>query len=293
MTAAVLNGLLIGGFYALVALGLSVVFGVLRVINLAHGAIVISGAYLATLLSEELGLNAFAAIPLVFVIMLVLGYLLQRYLLTGLLLRRPEGALVATFGLSLALDGLFTIWAGSGPRSLQGPLVTSGISLFGIETRAIYLVDFGAALVLSLAAYLVLSRTRAGAVIRAAAADTSTAGLMGIDIRRVYAVTFAVSAAVAAVAGVLLGATFSFTPDTGTEYLLTGVAVVVLGGVGNVLGTFCGGLLLGLLQSVAAAQFGGGWRDFTVYALFFVALVIRPQGVFARPRAISTRKALR
>lgn len=284
MAAAVVNGLLIGGFYALVALGLSVVFGVLRVINLAHGAIVISGAYLATVASAELGLNYLAAIPLVFVVILILGYLLQRYLLTGLLLRRPEGALVATFGMSLALDGLFTIWGGSGPRALQGPLVTSGISLFGIETRSIYLEDFGVALVLSVIAFLILSRTRAGAIIRAAAADTGTAGLMGIDIRRVYAVTFAISAAVAAVAGVLLGATFSFTPDTGTEYLLTGVAVVVLGGVGNVLGTFCGGLLLGLLQSVAAAQFGGGWRDFSVYLLFFIALVIRPQGVFARTR---------
>lgn len=284
MTAAVVNGLLVGAFYALVALGLSVVFGVLRVINLAHGAIVVSGAYLAVLLSAAFGLNYLAAIPVVFVIMGVLGYLLQRYLLTGLLLRRPEGALVATFGMSLALGGLFTIWGGSGPRALTGPLVTSGISLFGIQTRAIYLLDFCVALVLSVIAFGVLSRTRAGAVIRAAAADTATAGLMGIDIRRVYAVTFALSAAVAAVAGVLLGATFSFTPDTGTQYLLTGVAVVVLGGVGNVLGTFCGGLLLGLLQSVAAAQFGGGWRDFTVYLLFFIALVIRPQGLFARTR---------
>lgn len=285
--AAVLNGLLIGGFYALVALGLSVVFGVLRVINLAHGAIVILGAYLAYWMSAWLGLNAFAALPLVFVVVLVLGYLLQRYLLTGLLIRRPEGALVATFGLSLALGGLFTIWSGSGPHALRGPLVTAGISVFGIETRAIYLVDFGVAVVLAAVAYVVLNRTRAGAIIRAAAADTGTAGLMGIDIRRVYAVTFAVSAAVAAITGVLLGATFSFTPDSSTQYLLTGIAVVVLGGVGNVLGTFCGGLLLGLVQSVAAAQFGGGWRDFTVYALFFIVLAIRPQGVFVRTRKVT------
>lgn len=296
--AAVLNGLLIGGFYALIALGLSVVFGVLRVINLAHGSIVISGAYLGYLLSQVLGLNAFAAVPVVFVIAAAGGYLLQRFLLTGLLLRRPEGALVATFGLSLALDGLFTIWAGSVPHSLSGPLVTSGVSLLGVETRAIYLIDFGVAVVLSALVYLVLNHTRAGTVIRATAADSGTAGLMGIDIRRVYAVTFAASAAISALAGVLLGATFSFTPDSGTQYLLTGIAVVVLGGVGNVLGTFCGGLLLGLIQSVAAAQFGGGWRDFTVYVLFFVALVIRPQGVFARtgrtrktrPRRIRTRK---
>lgn len=282
--AAVLNGLLIGGFYAFIALGLSVVFGVLRVINLAHGAIVISGAYLAYLLYGMFGLNAFVSIPIVFVIVLLLGYALQRFMLTGLLLRRPEGALVATFGIALALQGLFTIWYGSDPRALHGSLVTSGFNLFGIQTRSIYLVDFGASAALCVLAYIVLSRTRAGAIIRASAADAGTAGLMGIDIKRVYAVTFAISAAVAAVAGVLLGATFSFSPDSGTQYLLAGIAVVVLGGVGNVLGTFFGGLLLGVAQSVAAAQFGGGWRDFTVYALFFIALVVRPQGVFVRTR---------
>ncbi|MFD0636694.1 hypothetical protein ACFQ9X_39105 [Catenulispora yoronensis] len=105
---------------------------------------------------------------------------------------------------------------------------------------------------------------------------------MGIDIRRVYAVTFAVSAAVTAVGGVLLGVTFSFTPDAGIPYLVIGIAVVVLGGVGNVAGTFAGALLLGLVQSLAAAQFGGGYRDLSVYLLFFVVLAVRPRGLFVR-----------
>jgi len=279
---AVINGLLLGGLYALVALGLSVVFGVLRLINLAHGEILVGGAYLAYLGTEHLGLSTFAALPIVVVVVAGLAYLVQRYLVTGLLLRGADGALVATFGISLLLQGLFTAGFKSDPKSLHSALATSGFTVFGAQTRTSYLVAFVTGAVLCVAAHLLLTRTRSGTRIRAAAADPATAGLMGIDIRRVFAVTFAVGAAVTALAGVLLGVTFSFTPITGTQYLVVGIAVVVLGGVGNVLGTFGGALLLGLVQSLAAAQFGGGYRDLSVYLLFFVVLAIRPQGLFAR-----------
>jgi len=283
---AVVNGLLLGGLYALVALGLSVVFGVLKLINLAHGEILIGGAYLTYLLTEYLGIGPFVALPIIVVVVAVLAFLVQRYLLTGLLVRGAEGALVATFGISLLLQGLFSQGFTSTPKSLNSELSTSGFSVGGIQIRTIYLVAFVIAGILCLGAHVLLTRTRAGTRVRAAAADPSTAGLMGIDIRRVYAITFALGAAITALGGVLLGVTFSFTPTTGTQYLLIGIAVVVLGGVGNVLGTFAGALLLGLVQSLAAAQFGGGYRDLSVYLLFFIVLAVRPQGLF-------TRKALR
>lgn len=279
---AIVNGLLLGGFYAVVALGLSIVFGVLRLINLAHGEILIGGSYLAYVLADQLGLGPFTALPLVVVAVAVLAYALQRYLLTGLLVRGAEGALVATFGISLLAQGLFTEAFDSTPKSLNSSLATSGFDVAGVQTRTIYLVAFAVAAVLCTAAHLLLSRTRAGTRVRAAAADPSTAGLLGIDIRRVYAATFGVGAAVTALGGVLLGITFSFTPAAGPHYLLIGIAVVVLGGVGHVLGTFAGAVLLGLVQSVAAAQFGGGYRDLAVYLLFFGVLAVRPQGLFAR-----------
>lgn len=278
----VVNGLLLGGLYALVALGLSVVFGVLRLINLAHGEILIGGAYVTYLCTEHLGIGPFVALPLVVVIVAALAYLVQRFLLTGLLVRGAEGALVATFGLSLLAQGIFTQAFSSSPKSLTSGLSTSGFTLAGIQTRTSYLVAFVIAAVLCGLAHVVLTRTRAGSRVRAAAADPSTAGLMGIDVRQVYALTFALGAAVTALGGVLLGVTFSFTPTAGTQYLVIGIAVVVLGGVGNVLGTFAGALLLGLVQSLAAAQFGGGYRELSVYLLFFVVLAIRPQGLFAR-----------
>lgn len=279
---AIANGLLLGGFYAVVALGLSIVFGVLRLINLAHGEVLIGGAYLAYLFSEHLGIGPFLTLPLVVVVVTVLAYLVQRYLLTGLLVRGAEGALVATFGISLLAQGIFSQAFQSTPKSLSSSLSTSGFEVLQIQTRTIYLVAFVAAAVLCIAAHLLLTRTRAGTQVRAAAADPSTAGLMGIDVRRVYAITFALGAAITALSGVLLGVTFSFTPTTGTQYLLIAIAVVVLGGVGNVLGTFGGAILLGLVQSLAAAQFGGGYRDLSVYLLFFIVLAVRPQGLFAR-----------
>ncbi len=279
---AVVNGLLLGGLYALIALGLSVVFGVLRLINLAHGEVLVGGAYLTYLATEHLGLGPFTALPLVVVVVALLAYALQRFLLTGLLVRGAEGALVATFGISLLAQGLFSQGFTSNPKSLDSPLSTSGFTVAGIQVRTVYLVAFVAAAVLCLSVHLVLTRTRAGTRVRAAAADPSTAGLMGIDIRRVYAITFAAGAAITTIGGVLLGVTFSFTPTGGTQYLLIGIAVVVLGGVGNVLGTFAGALLLGLVQSLAAAQFGGGYRDLSVYLLFFIVLAVRPQGLFAK-----------
>lgn len=279
---ALVNGLLIGGFYAVVALGLSLVFGVLRLINLAHGEILVAGAYLAFVIGSSFGLDPLLALPLVVVVVAVLGYVLQRYLLTGLLLKRPEGAMVATFGLALLGQGLFAQIFTSEPRSLNSPLATSGFTVLGIQTRTIYLVAFVLGAVLCVAMHLVLTRTRLGAMVRASAADPATAGLMGIDTGRVYAATFAAGAAIAAAGGVLVGITFSVTPNSGTQYLLVGIAVVVLGGVGNVLGTFLGAMFLGIVQSLAAAQFGGGYRDLTVYLLFFLVLAIRPQGLFVR-----------
>lgn len=282
---AIVNGLLIGGFYAVVALGLSLVFGVLRLINLAHGELVIGGAYLALLLGTSLGLGPWTALPLVLAVIGLVAYVVQRYLLTTLLVRRAEGAMVATFGISLLAQGIFAQQFTSSPKSLDTPLGTSGVSLFGVQTRGIYLLAFAISVVLCAVAHGVLTRTRLGTVVRAAAADPSTSGLMGIDVKRVYASVFAVGAAVAALGGVLVGTTFSVTPTTGTQYLLVGIAVVVLGGVGNVLGTFLGALSLGLIQSLAAAQFGGGYRDLAVYLLFFLVLVVRPQGLFVRRTA--------
>jgi branched-chain amino acid transport system permease protein len=280
--SSVVSGLLLGGVYALIALGLSLVFGVLRMINLAHGSILIGGAYLALFLTQRAGFGLAAAIPVVVLAVFAVSYLLQRGLLSTLLMRDRSGPLVATFGLALVLEALYTAAYSSNPQSLRSWFATSGFVVAGLHLRTAYLIGFAVAAAACAAVQLGLARTRTGAQIRAAAVDPATAQLAGINVRLVYAVTFAVATALSAIAGVLVGATFSITPDGGTAYLLIGFAVVALGGVGSIAGTFVAALAVGVIQTVGAAVFGGGYADLCVYVALLAALTIRPTGLFGR-----------
>lgn len=280
-TSTLLNGILLGGFYGSVALGLSLVFGVLRIVNLAHGEFVIGGAYLSLLFTTHLSLPVIVTVPLVAVAAAAVGYGLQRTLFTRLLRSGAESALVATFGLALMLQGVFAVGFSSDPQSLPTSLSTAGVDVFGTTIRGVYLLSFVVAVMLCVGTHLALTRSRLGAVVRAAAADPDTAGVMGIDVPRVHAWTFAFAAMVAAISGVLVGITFSFSPSGGAGYLLTGMAVVVLGGVGNVAGTLIGGLAIGIVQASSVELFGGGYRDLVVYLVFFLTLVLRPTGLTA------------
>ncbi|GAA5040641.1 branched-chain amino acid transport system permease protein [Thermocatellispora tengchongensis] len=280
--AVVLNGILLGGLYGMSAMGLSLVFGVLRLVNMAHGAMLVLGAYLAVLITAGTPLPLPVAGACAVLLAGGLGYVLQRHLLTAMLVRGANGPLVATFGLSLIASGLVALRFGSDPVSIPTALGTAGWSLWGLDVRAAYAVSFALAGVVAVALHLTLSRTRLGAAVRAAAADPRTADLIGIDVRTLYALVFAVASALAALAGLLVGVAFSVSPQSGTSYLLIAMAVVVLGGIGNVLGTFAGAILLGVVQTLAAAQFGGGYRDLVVYILFFVVLAVLPRGLFGR-----------
>jgi branched-chain amino acid transport system permease protein len=183
------------------------------------------------------------------------------------------------------LQALYTEAYSANPQSLRASFATSGVDVAGLHLRTAYLVGFAVAALVFAAAQVVLARTRAGARIRAAAADPGTAELAGIDVRRVYAVTFGAATALSAVAGILVGATFSVTPDGGTTYLLIGFAVVALGGVGSVAGTFVAALAVGVIQTVGAQVFGGGYADLCVYAALLLTLIIRPGGLFGRRAA--------
>jgi branched-chain amino acid transport system permease protein len=168
------------------------------------------------------------------------------------------------------------------PVSLRAPYAAAGVQLLGIRVRDMSLIAATAAVVLCAGSYLLLTRTRVGAALRAAAADPQTASLMGLNVRRVYALLFAAGAAVAAVGGVLVGLTFSVTPTTGPQYLVVAITVVVLGGIGNVWGTLLGGILIGLVQALGTQAFGGGYGVLAVYVVFLLVLTIRPAGLLGR-----------
>jgi branched-chain amino acid transport system permease protein len=283
MSADVLAaGVLAGGLYALIGLGISLVFGVLKLMNLAHGEFVTGGAYLCLLFITRTGLDPLVVLPLAMIVMAVLAYPLQRFLLTPLLRGSQAAPLVATFGLSLLLQAVYQAAFGTYPKSLPAAYATTGISLLGVRVQTIYLISFGLAIVLCLATHLILTRTRAGGAVRAAAADARTAAVLGLNVDRVYAFTLAGAAALAAAAGVMTGVAQSFTPSSGLPLLLTGFAVMALAGVGSVGWVLLAGIVLGVIQSVSVSLFGGGWEDVAVYLVFFAVLAIRPDGAFRK-----------
>ncbi|WP_375384921.1 branched-chain amino acid ABC transporter permease [uncultured Microbacterium sp.] len=275
--SVILSGVLVGGLYAIVALGLTLVFGVMRLVNIAHGDIIVLGAYASMLVVTVLGWDPLVSLVAVVPLMFLIAYPVQRYVLTGLLRKGEEPPIVATFGISLLISAALVLAFTGNAQSLAAPYALQGMNLFGVTVRVSDVIAFVIGVVLVVAVNLWMKRSRYGAALRAASSDPQTAATMGINVNRLYAVTFAAAAAFAAVAGVLIGIGYGFTPTTtGFSFVLIGFTVVVLGGIGNVMGALWGGLALGLIQSVGSAIVGSEYRDFLIYAAFLVVLLVKP-----------------
>jgi branched-chain amino acid transport system permease protein len=276
------HGILLGSFYATIALGLSLVFGVMQLVNLAHGVLILGGGYLAHALCSIIPMDPLLSLVFVCPAMFLFGYALQRFLLTNLLTRGAEAALVASFGVMLLGQSVFTVLFTSSPTSLNASYGLLGYELFGIRVRVIELIAcaFGIGLVAAVAG--LIRYTRFGTALQAAAADPATASTMGINVHHLYALTFGLAAAIAAVAGVIIGVAFSITPTAGLAYLTIGFTIVVLGGMGSMWGTLVAAVIVGLAQTFGGALFGPIYQMFTVYALFILLLTLRPQGLFGR-----------
>jgi branched-chain amino acid transport system permease protein len=279
---ALIAGLLLGGLFAVTALGLSLVFGVMRLINLVHGELIVLGAYLSLELMRRTGLDPLLTIVVVAPAMFLVAVPIQRLLLEPLQSKGAEPALLTTFGLSIIAQNVFIlIWSGD-TQTLKASYATKSLKILGLHIPVMYLVSFGIGLALCGGVHLLVQRTGLGRSIRASSEDPEAAAVMGVDVPRVRVFVYGLAAACAAIGGVLLGTTFDFTPTTGLTYLLTGFVVVVLGGLGSVKGTFLGALLLGVIESVGGAFFGDGYREFIGFVAFLIVLSIRPQGMFGR-----------
>ena len=279
---ASVTGLLLGALFALAALGLSLVLGVMRLVNLVHGELVVLGAYTSYLLLEHVGVDPLVGLVLVALIMTVLAYPIQTVLLRPLSGRGEEAPLLTTFALSIIAQNLLVAFLSGDTRSIDRPYVRGRFQVGGLTFPYVYLIGAAISLVLFAAVYLLINRAAFGLRLRASAEDPIAASVVGVAVRSVHARTYALAGAVAGIGGALLGMAFSFTPTSGTEYLLTGFAVVVLGGLGSVQGTLAGGLALGLVESLGAAVFGDGYRMFIGLVVFLVFLAVRPQGLFGR-----------
>ncbi|MGO9360579.1 MAG: branched-chain amino acid ABC transporter permease [Xanthobacteraceae bacterium] len=280
---AVVQGVLLGGLYALFAIGLSITYGVMRLVNIGHGDFLVLAAYLALWPVTQLNLHPFLAILPVAVLMFCLGYTLQRTILNRTMGPNPLAPLLATFGLSIILrNGLQQVFH-SDSRSFQiGSLGTDSLPLGGdISVGAFPLIVFLTAIALTMLISLLFSRTRIGIALRATSDDADTAGLMGIRARHTYAIALAISFALIAVGGIFAGIRTTFTPESGPASLLFAFEAIVIGGMGSFWGTFAGAVILGVAQTIGA-KISIGLGVMAGHVVFLAVLFFRPTGLFAR-----------
>jgi branched-chain amino acid transport system permease protein len=275
-------GILLGGLYALVALGLSLVFGVMKLINLAHGDLVILGSYMAFGLMSYLGLDPVVGLVISMPVMFALGFGVQKYLMGRAFAISAEAPLIIAFGISLVIQNANQIMWTPLSRGLNTTYSLWSFTLGPMQFPLAYLLDFVAGAVVMIALREFLGRTYLGMAITVASQDKKAALLMGINTDRIYGYAFAIAMVSAAVAGVFLGMTFPFTPTSGVSLLTIAFGTVIIGGLGSMLGTFIGGMILGMVQTVGGYFFGSGTQMLFVYMVVIVILAIRPQGLFGR-----------
>ena len=286
---SVVSGLLVGGMYGLVALGLAFAFGVLKVLNVAHGEILMIGGYVAFFAFTAWGLDPFLSLPIVFIVMFGFGVLLYvvlfRFVTRTEIHTRIKNSLLISFGLVLVLQALAVRFFTADERTISTAYSSEAITIGLVRVPVVRLAGLVVALVAALVLEWLLNRTRFGRAVRATSEDWTRAALTGIDVNRVYLIAFAISAALAGLAGSLVTLGYSVSPNIGLGWTLKALIVVVLAGLGSMRGIIVAGLFLGLTESLAAVWLGGEYREVAALVLFLVVLSIRPQGFFGRAYA--------
>jgi branched-chain amino acid transport system permease protein len=275
-------GIMLGGLYALVALGLSIVFGVMRLINVAHGDLLLLASYLALTLMTCLGLDPILSLIVVIPALFCIGFIVQKYLLNRAFTISMEAPLIIAFGISIVLQNVFQILWSPLSRGLTTSYTLKSFAIGALNFPLVYLLDFFVGIIVMVFLHQFLHRTYLGKAINAASQDRRAAHLMGINTKQVYAFAFAIAMALAAVAGVFVGLTFPFTPQSGVSFLIIAFGVVVLGGLGSIAGTFIGGLVMGLAQTLGGYFLGTNAQMLIAYLIVIVLLATRPQGLFGR-----------
>lgn len=280
LISPIITGILLGGLYAVIGLGLSLVFGVMKMINLAHGAFVILSSYIGLTLLTLLGIDPILALIIVGPTLFAIGYSTQKFLLNRAYKLGAEPPLLITYGLSIVLATLFQIIFSPYFKSLVTPYSLSGLPIGPYNIPLIYLLDFIVAFIAMLFLHWLLNKTYVGLSIRCASQDPVAAKLMGMSIEHIFALTFGIALTYASIGGIFLGLTFPFSPVSSFTYLFVAFGVVVIGGLGSMIGTFIGGVILGLTQTLASYFLGVGLQLFVGFIIIFIMLAIRPQGIF-------------
>lgn len=274
-----LNGVLLGGLYAVMALGLALVWGVLNIVNLAHGAFIMLGGYLSWYLFTRFGIDPFLGLPITAVVMFAVGYVVQRGLL-NLIVRAPMfNTLLITFGIEVVLTYLAQIVFSADFRTINPSYSGANISIGAVVLPLARLAAFGVAIVLTVGMWLFLLHTRLGRAIRAAAQNLTAARLYGVEPRHLYAMTFGIGIGLAGAAGGLYGTVMQINPYIGATLTIKSFAIAIIGGLDNPLGVLVGGLFLGVVESLTMLYIGATFADVASFGILVLVLIVRPSGL--------------
>jgi branched-chain amino acid transport system permease protein len=279
------NGLLAGGILAVVALGFSLVWGIMNIINLAHGAFIMLGAYITYQLFTSLHLDPFLSIPISFAIMFAFGYVIQKYVINNVARAPVLTTFLLTFGLSLLLVNVaLMIWSGDA-RAVTPPYAGSNFSIGPVTIPWAKLATLTCALAITALMQFWLTRSKLGRAIRATSMDIGAAQLSGVRVAQVYAIVFALGAGLAGAAGSLLSLSYSLNPTMGEPFIIKAFVCCVLGGLGSVEGALVGGLVYGVVESFGSQYVGTGYQDAVALVVLLIVLILRPTGIMGKATA--------
>lgn len=277
-----INGLLLGCLYAMIAVGFSLVWGIMNIINVAHGALLMVGAYVTFWMFHRWGVDPFATIPVSMIVLFAIGYLLQRHLFNRLVRAPIFMTFILTFGVALIIEN-FSLYAFTAEyRSAQPAYSSAVIQVAGFPVPTVRIALALIAVALTSALFIFMARTRTGLAIRATRMNLEAAKLMGVQIGTIYAITFGLGAALAGAAGSLMSIAYVISPVMGSAYLLRAFTICILGGLGNIYGALIGGLVFGVVESFGGLFLGTGLQEVIGMVMLVVVLLLRPAGIMGK-----------
>jgi branched-chain amino acid transport system permease protein len=278
----IINGLLKGGLYALMAIGMSLIWGVMNIINIAHGSFIMLGAFTTYWLFTLLGINPFLSLIASIGLLFIFGYIIQRYLINLIIRASAFITLVLTFGIEIFINNLAQVLWSADVRMVQLPYGAANFSIGGFATIPIMrLIGFLIVIIVTIILFFILNRTNLGRSIRATSQDLDAARLVGVDVARTYSVTFGLGVGAAGAAGTLWSILFPITPMMGGILTLKSFVVVIIGGLGSMVGPLIGGLILGVTEALGTNWLGATYENLIGFTILVLVLVIRPKGIMA------------
>lgn len=279
---SLIDGLLMGGVYALAALGVSLIFGVMKITNFAHGALITLGMYVTYELCTLMGINPYFILPIVIIVMFLIGYILQHFVMNTIISAPSHNQLLLTLGISIVIENLLLLIFSANYKSVSIAGFTNAIKLGSVTINKPKLIAFVVVIIATILIYMILNKTDLGKAIRATSTQMEGAIMMGINVKKINSVAFGIGVACAGLAGALLTTLQHITPTSGGPYQLTCFVIAVFGGLGSIGGAIAAGLIIGIVESLTSLFLGGSWSQMFIYLIFVLTLLLKPAGLFGK-----------